>query len=142
MLFASINSYNCVHRTDRIIGNAYMRCVLMTSYGTRAMRTMRVCGEANSQTPHTRVKFQSSASLPNNSWAESPPGMITSPEASLSQLVLDETDAPQSRTIGSSVWKHDPIFPSAPTYIWRKKASTQLKCLDLIAIARVAALIS
>ncbi|KAH9642656.1 hypothetical protein HF086_011013 [Spodoptera exigua] len=36
-------------------------------------------------------------------------------EASLSQLVLDETDAPQSRTIGSSVWKHDPIFPSAPT---------------------------
>ncbi|KAF9820339.1 hypothetical protein SFRURICE_015614 [Spodoptera frugiperda] len=29
------------HRTDRIIGNAYMRCVLMTSYGMRAMRTMR-----------------------------------------------------------------------------------------------------
>uniref|UniRef100_A0A2H1WPN4 SFRICE_039960 n=1 Tax=Spodoptera frugiperda TaxID=7108 RepID=A0A2H1WPN4_SPOFR len=29
------------HRTDRIIGNAYMRCVLMTSYG---MRTMRACG--------------------------------------------------------------------------------------------------
>ncbi|KAF9802328.1 hypothetical protein SFRURICE_009010, partial [Spodoptera frugiperda] len=31
------------HRTDRIIGNAYMRCVPMTSYGMRAMRTMRVC---------------------------------------------------------------------------------------------------
>ncbi|KAF9810996.1 hypothetical protein SFRURICE_000064 [Spodoptera frugiperda] len=29
------------HRTDRIIGNAYMRCVLMTSYGMRAMCTMR-----------------------------------------------------------------------------------------------------
>ncbi|KAF9797744.1 hypothetical protein SFRURICE_017939 [Spodoptera frugiperda] len=29
------------HRTDRIIGNAYKRCVLMTSYG---MRTMRVYG--------------------------------------------------------------------------------------------------
>ncbi|KAF9798956.1 hypothetical protein SFRURICE_011595 [Spodoptera frugiperda] len=29
------------HRTDHIIINAYMRCVLMTSYG---MRTMRVCG--------------------------------------------------------------------------------------------------
>ncbi|KAF9803984.1 hypothetical protein SFRURICE_019180 [Spodoptera frugiperda] len=29
------------HRMDRIIGNAYMRCVLMTSYG---MRTMRVYG--------------------------------------------------------------------------------------------------
>uniref|UniRef100_A0A2H1VLX4 SFRICE_009906 n=1 Tax=Spodoptera frugiperda TaxID=7108 RepID=A0A2H1VLX4_SPOFR len=28
------------NRTDRIIGNAYMRCVLMTSY---AMRTMRLC---------------------------------------------------------------------------------------------------
>ncbi|KAF9799114.1 hypothetical protein SFRURICE_003459 [Spodoptera frugiperda] len=28
------------HCTDRIIGNAYMRCVLMTSYG---MRTMRAC---------------------------------------------------------------------------------------------------
>uniref|UniRef100_A0A2H1VWZ8 SFRICE_016827 n=1 Tax=Spodoptera frugiperda TaxID=7108 RepID=A0A2H1VWZ8_SPOFR len=26
------------HRTDRIIGNAYMRCVLMTSYGMRMMR--------------------------------------------------------------------------------------------------------
>uniref|UniRef100_A0A2H1WNF2 SFRICE_012757 n=1 Tax=Spodoptera frugiperda TaxID=7108 RepID=A0A2H1WNF2_SPOFR len=31
-------------RTDRIFGNAYMRCVLMTSYGMRAMRTMRACG--------------------------------------------------------------------------------------------------
>ncbi|KAF9819514.1 hypothetical protein SFRURICE_003607 [Spodoptera frugiperda] len=30
------NSYN--------IGNAYMRCVPMMSYGMRAMRTMRVCG--------------------------------------------------------------------------------------------------
>uniref|UniRef100_A0A2H1VWQ0 Alpha-galactosidase n=1 Tax=Spodoptera frugiperda TaxID=7108 RepID=A0A2H1VWQ0_SPOFR len=29
------------HRTNRIIDNAYMRCVLMTSYG---MCTMRVCG--------------------------------------------------------------------------------------------------
>uniref|UniRef100_A0A2H1VPS0 SFRICE_021495 n=1 Tax=Spodoptera frugiperda TaxID=7108 RepID=A0A2H1VPS0_SPOFR len=29
------------HRTDRIISNAYMRCLLMTSYG---MRTMRACG--------------------------------------------------------------------------------------------------
>uniref|UniRef100_A0A2H1WEL0 SFRICE_031961 n=1 Tax=Spodoptera frugiperda TaxID=7108 RepID=A0A2H1WEL0_SPOFR len=26
------------HRTDRIIGNAYMRCILMTSYGMRTMR--------------------------------------------------------------------------------------------------------
>ncbi|KAF9806742.1 hypothetical protein SFRURICE_011446 [Spodoptera frugiperda] len=26
------------HRMDRIIGNAYMRCVLMTSYGMRTMR--------------------------------------------------------------------------------------------------------
>ncbi|KAF9807618.1 hypothetical protein SFRURICE_008831, partial [Spodoptera frugiperda] len=35
------------HRMDRIIGNAYVRCVLMTSYGMRtmrAMRTMRTCG--------------------------------------------------------------------------------------------------
>uniref|UniRef100_A0A2H1VVJ2 SFRICE_022143 n=1 Tax=Spodoptera frugiperda TaxID=7108 RepID=A0A2H1VVJ2_SPOFR len=32
------------HRTDRIIGNVYMRCVLMTSYGMRTMRTMRACG--------------------------------------------------------------------------------------------------
>ncbi|KAF9823659.1 hypothetical protein SFRURICE_019166 [Spodoptera frugiperda] len=35
------------HRTDRIIGNAYMRCAPMTSYGIRtmrAMRTMRACG--------------------------------------------------------------------------------------------------
>uniref|UniRef100_A0A2H1VF47 SFRICE_015921 n=1 Tax=Spodoptera frugiperda TaxID=7108 RepID=A0A2H1VF47_SPOFR len=30
------------HRTDRIIGNAYMRCVPMTSYGMRAMRAMRI----------------------------------------------------------------------------------------------------
>uniref|UniRef100_A0A2H1V719 SFRICE_015655 n=1 Tax=Spodoptera frugiperda TaxID=7108 RepID=A0A2H1V719_SPOFR len=29
------------HRTDRIISNAYMRCVLMTSY---VMRAMRACG--------------------------------------------------------------------------------------------------
>ncbi|KAJ8707768.1 hypothetical protein PYW07_011445 [Mythimna separata] len=36
-------------------------------------------------------------------------------EASLSQLVLDETDAPHSRSLGSSVWRHDPVFPSAPT---------------------------
>ncbi|KAF9793972.1 hypothetical protein SFRURICE_003408 [Spodoptera frugiperda] len=26
------------HRRDRIIGNAYMRCVPMTSYGMRTMR--------------------------------------------------------------------------------------------------------
>ncbi|KAF9819279.1 hypothetical protein SFRURICE_000270, partial [Spodoptera frugiperda] len=26
------------HRTDRIIGNAYMRCVLMTSHGMRTIR--------------------------------------------------------------------------------------------------------
>ncbi|KAF9807240.1 hypothetical protein SFRURICE_009647 [Spodoptera frugiperda] len=32
------------HRTDRIIGNANMRCVLITSYGMRTMRTMRACG--------------------------------------------------------------------------------------------------
>uniref|UniRef100_A0A2H1VUG5 SFRICE_007905 n=1 Tax=Spodoptera frugiperda TaxID=7108 RepID=A0A2H1VUG5_SPOFR len=35
------------HRTDRIIDNAYMRCVPMTSYEMctmRAMRTMRACG--------------------------------------------------------------------------------------------------
>ncbi|KAF9800516.1 hypothetical protein SFRURICE_017778, partial [Spodoptera frugiperda] len=34
------------HRTDRIISNAYMRCVRMTSYGMRTMRairTMRAC---------------------------------------------------------------------------------------------------
>ncbi|XP_028172658.1 putative uncharacterized protein DDB_G0286901 [Ostrinia furnacalis] len=30
-------------------------------------------------------------------------------EASLSQLVLDETDAPQPRTLGSNVWRHDGI---------------------------------
>ncbi|KAF9797811.1 hypothetical protein SFRURICE_018006 [Spodoptera frugiperda] len=30
------------HRTDRIIGNAYMRCVVMMSYGMRTMRTR--CG--------------------------------------------------------------------------------------------------
>ncbi|KAF9799825.1 hypothetical protein SFRURICE_011141 [Spodoptera frugiperda] len=29
------------HRTDRIISNAYMRCVLMTSYGMSTMRAMR-----------------------------------------------------------------------------------------------------
>uniref|UniRef100_A0A2H1VGR1 SFRICE_008964 n=1 Tax=Spodoptera frugiperda TaxID=7108 RepID=A0A2H1VGR1_SPOFR len=28
----------------RVIDNAYMRCVLMTSYGMRAMRMLRVCG--------------------------------------------------------------------------------------------------
>uniref|UniRef100_A0A2H1X2R8 SFRICE_005500 n=1 Tax=Spodoptera frugiperda TaxID=7108 RepID=A0A2H1X2R8_SPOFR len=27
------------HRADRIISNAYMRCILMTSYGIRTMRT-------------------------------------------------------------------------------------------------------
>ncbi|KAF9799265.1 hypothetical protein SFRURICE_013561 [Spodoptera frugiperda] len=32
------------HRTDRIIGNAYMRCVLMTSYGMRTMRAMWAYG--------------------------------------------------------------------------------------------------
>ncbi|KAF9799142.1 hypothetical protein SFRURICE_006402, partial [Spodoptera frugiperda] len=32
------------HRTNRIISNAYMRCVLMTSYGVRTMRTMRFYG--------------------------------------------------------------------------------------------------
>uniref|UniRef100_A0A2H1VJY2 SFRICE_002909 n=1 Tax=Spodoptera frugiperda TaxID=7108 RepID=A0A2H1VJY2_SPOFR len=32
------------HRTDRIIGNAYMRFVLMTSYGMRAMYTIQACG--------------------------------------------------------------------------------------------------
>ncbi|CAD0206819.1 unnamed protein product [Chrysodeixis includens] len=36
-------------------------------------------------------------------------------EASLSQLVLDETDAPHSRAFGSSVWRHDPVFPTPPT---------------------------
>ncbi|KAG6454589.1 uncharacterized protein LOC115446370 [Manduca sexta] len=36
-------------------------------------------------------------------------------EASLSQLVLDETDAPQSRILGSSVWRNDLPFPAAPT---------------------------
>ncbi|KAF9810302.1 hypothetical protein SFRURICE_016220 [Spodoptera frugiperda] len=34
---ASINP----HRIDRIIGNTYMRCVLMTLYGMRTMRAMR-----------------------------------------------------------------------------------------------------
>uniref|UniRef100_A0A2H1VJM8 SFRICE_029609 n=1 Tax=Spodoptera frugiperda TaxID=7108 RepID=A0A2H1VJM8_SPOFR len=33
-----------LHRTDRIIGNAYMRRVPMTPYGMGAMRTMRACG--------------------------------------------------------------------------------------------------
>ncbi|KAF9790001.1 hypothetical protein SFRURICE_002366 [Spodoptera frugiperda] len=28
------------HRTDHIIGNAYIRCVLMTSYGMHAIRAM------------------------------------------------------------------------------------------------------
>ncbi|KAF9796271.1 hypothetical protein SFRURICE_010544, partial [Spodoptera frugiperda] len=35
------------HRTHRIISNAYMRCVLSTSYGMRTLRamcTMRACG--------------------------------------------------------------------------------------------------
>ncbi|KAF9795970.1 hypothetical protein SFRURICE_010067 [Spodoptera frugiperda] len=32
------------HRTDRVIGNAFMRCVPMTSYGMRTIRTMRACG--------------------------------------------------------------------------------------------------
>ncbi|KAF9805235.1 hypothetical protein SFRURICE_009317 [Spodoptera frugiperda] len=32
------------YRTHRIISNAYMRCVLMTSYGMHAMRTIRACG--------------------------------------------------------------------------------------------------
>ncbi|XP_013185465.1 putative leucine-rich repeat-containing protein DDB_G0290503 [Amyelois transitella] len=36
-------------------------------------------------------------------------------EASLSKLVLDETDSPQSRSFGSSVWRHDLSFPMAPT---------------------------
>ncbi|XP_026735072.1 uncharacterized protein LOC113498982 isoform X2 [Trichoplusia ni] len=36
-------------------------------------------------------------------------------EASLSQLVLDETDAPHSRSFSSSVWRHDPVFPTPPT---------------------------
>ncbi|KAJ0182969.1 hypothetical protein K1T71_000945 [Dendrolimus kikuchii] len=37
-------------------------------------------------------------------------------EASLSQLVLDETDASHSRALGSSVWRHDlSAFPTAPT---------------------------
>ncbi|KAF9797248.1 hypothetical protein SFRURICE_006230 [Spodoptera frugiperda] len=31
------------HRTHRIISNDFMRCVLMTSYGKRAMRMMRAC---------------------------------------------------------------------------------------------------
>ncbi|XP_053622036.1 uncharacterized protein Patr-1 [Plodia interpunctella] len=35
-------------------------------------------------------------------------------EASLSQLVLDETDSPQSRVLGSSVWRHDLSFPAPP----------------------------
>uniref|UniRef100_A0A2H1WTJ5 SFRICE_014784 n=1 Tax=Spodoptera frugiperda TaxID=7108 RepID=A0A2H1WTJ5_SPOFR len=33
------------HRTDRIISNTYMRCVLMTSYGMRTMRIRSVRGE-------------------------------------------------------------------------------------------------
>ncbi|KAL0858872.1 hypothetical protein ABMA27_011317 [Loxostege sticticalis] len=36
-------------------------------------------------------------------------------EASLSQLVLDETDAPQSRTLGSNVWRHDLSLPKPIT---------------------------
>ncbi|KAF9806743.1 hypothetical protein SFRURICE_011447 [Spodoptera frugiperda] len=32
------------HRTHRIISNAYMQCVLMSSNGMRTMRTMRACG--------------------------------------------------------------------------------------------------
>ncbi|KAF9797990.1 hypothetical protein SFRURICE_005787 [Spodoptera frugiperda] len=32
------------HHTDRIISNTYMRCVLMTSYRMRTMRTMRAYG--------------------------------------------------------------------------------------------------
>uniref|UniRef100_A0A2H1VVI3 SFRICE_005515 n=1 Tax=Spodoptera frugiperda TaxID=7108 RepID=A0A2H1VVI3_SPOFR len=35
------------HRTDRVIGNAYMQCVPMTSYG---MRTMRACGRLEDPT--------------------------------------------------------------------------------------------
>ncbi|KAJ2943313.1 hypothetical protein O0L34_g12119 [Tuta absoluta] len=35
-------------------------------------------------------------------------------EASLSQLVLDEPDAVQSRTLGSSVWRHDAPFAPTP----------------------------
>ncbi|CAG9794558.1 unnamed protein product [Diatraea saccharalis] len=36
-------------------------------------------------------------------------------EASLSQLVLDETDSRQSRTLGSSVWRHDLPVATVPT---------------------------
>uniref|UniRef100_A0A2H1W8Z1 SFRICE_003844 n=1 Tax=Spodoptera frugiperda TaxID=7108 RepID=A0A2H1W8Z1_SPOFR len=53
-LYASDFSLSCIeshttastnpHRTARIIGNAYMRCVLMTSYRMRTMRAMRACG--------------------------------------------------------------------------------------------------
>ncbi|XP_041971067.1 protein PAT1 homolog 1 [Aricia agestis] len=35
-------------------------------------------------------------------------------EASLSQLVLDDLEPPQSRALGSNVWRHDPVS-SAPT---------------------------
>ncbi|KAF9805602.1 hypothetical protein SFRURICE_020987 [Spodoptera frugiperda] len=41
------------HRTDRIIGNTYMRCVLTTSYGMRTMHAMRACGSV----PSVRVCF-------------------------------------------------------------------------------------
>ncbi|KAI5640108.1 hypothetical protein NE865_07522 [Phthorimaea operculella] len=37
-------------------------------------------------------------------------------EASLSQLVLDEPDAVQSRTLGSSVWRHDAPFAPTPRF--------------------------
>ncbi|CAH0404430.1 unnamed protein product [Chilo suppressalis] len=36
-------------------------------------------------------------------------------EASLSQLVLDETDSSHLHTLGSSVWRHDLPIPAAPT---------------------------
>ncbi|KAF9808190.1 hypothetical protein SFRURICE_017342 [Spodoptera frugiperda] len=58
--------YTDPHRTDRI--NAYMRCVLMTSYGMRAVRTMRACErlplfttvnivEQNKTLHHTNIDF-------------------------------------------------------------------------------------
>ncbi|KAM3955583.1 LOW QUALITY PROTEIN: uncharacterized protein ACR2FA_010491 [Aphomia sociella] len=69
--------------------------------------------ELDWEVEHETLALQVESNRRNNSGIDE--SANTQLEASLSQLVLDETDSPHSRAFGSSVWRHDLSFPSAPT---------------------------
>ncbi|CAH2056121.1 unnamed protein product, partial [Iphiclides podalirius] len=68
--------------------------------------------ELDWEVEHEQLAEQLESSRRNNSAIDEANSQL---EASISRLVLDETDAPQPRnSLSSSVWRHDLSFPTVP----------------------------